>query len=398
MLNSWRSERSPGLSRARLATALVFLAFGTVVGTWTSRIPSIKVGLDLTDSQLSVALVAFAIGSITGMVALGRVVDRLGSGPVMTVLVAAQGVLLLLPAFARAPWTLRAALFVLGIVQGTLNVAMNANAVEVQRAWGRPIMSSFHAVFSLGGFLGAAIGGVLAGIGLSASATFGIVCCGSLSVCVVTALWRLRDTRAADGRGSAAQATNAEAPPGLGFVLLLGVLAMFAMVAEGAAGDWSAVYLHTTLGTGPGFAAVAFVGFSIAMMLARLVGDRLVTRIGPVHLVRRSALFAAVVFGVCGLIVGTPASAVIGFAGLGAGLAGLTPQIYSVAGQLTSSGAGRRLSVIVGMGYTGFLVGPALIGFTSSLIGLRGALAIPAVLVLFVAAGASALRTPRTFS
>lgn len=377
-----------------MATALVFLAFGTVVGTWTSRIPSVKAGLDLTDSQLSVALVAFAVGSITGMLVLGRFVDRLGSGPVMTVLVAAQGVFLILPALAPAPWTLSAALFVLGTVQGTLNVAMNANAVEVQRAWGSPIMSSFHAVFSLGGFLGAAIGGVLAGAGLGALATFAIVCCGSLSACVVAALWRVRGTRAADVPGGAARATNPAAPSKQNVVVVLGLLAMFAMVAEGAAGDWSAVYLHTTLGTSTAFAAAAFVGFSIAMMLARLVGDRIVTRIGPVRVVRGSALFAAAVFGVCGLLVGTPVAAVIGFAGLGAGLAGLTPQIYSVAGQLTGSGAGQRLSVIVGMGYTGFLLGPALIGFTSSLIGLRGALAIPAVLVLIVAIAAGALRTP----
>ncbi len=169
---------------------------------------------------------------------------------------------------------------------------------------------------------------------------------------------------------------------------------MFAMIAEGAASDWSAVYLYTTLSASTAFAAVAFVAFSIAMMLARLVGDRIVVRIGSVQLVRNSALFAAIVFGVCGFLIGTPTSAVIGFAGLGVGLAGLTPQIYSVAGQLTASGAGRRLSVIVGMGYTGFLVGPALIGFTSAVIGLRGALAIPILLVLLIALAAGALRTP----
>lgn len=398
MLNSRFPPRSARLVRARSATALVFLAFGVVVGTWTSRIPSIKAGLGLTNSQLSVALVAFAAGSVTGMVVVGRVVDRLGSGPVMTVLVAAQGVLLIPPALAPALWALSTALFVFGAVQGTLNVAMNANAVEVQRAWGSPVMSSFHAVFSLGGFIGAAIGGVLAGAGVGAVATFAIVCCGSLSVWVVAALWRLRDSRALGAGSNAAGATKAAGPPRPGTVLALGVLAMFAMVAEGAAGDWSAVYLHTTLGTGTAFAALAFVGFSIAMMLARLVGDRIVTRTGPVRLVRGSALFAAVVFGVCGLLVGTPVSAVIGFAGLGAGLAGLTPQIYSVAGQLTGSGTGRRLSVILGMGYTGFLLGPALIGFASTLIGLRAALAIPAVLILLVATAASALRTPAVLS
>jgi len=387
------------LVRARVATGLVFLSFGTVVGAWTSRVPAIKAGLGLTDSQLSAALVAFAVGSVGGMVVLARVVDRLGSGLVMAVLGAVQGVLLVPPALARAPWALCAALFVLGSVQGTLNVAMNANAVEVQRAWGNPVMSSFHAVFSLGGFLGAAVGGVLAGAGLSARATFTVVCGGSLSVCVVAARWRLRDARAAGDRGGGVQATESGVPVRWGLVVLLGLLAMSAMsamVAEGAAGDWSAVYLRTTVGTGTGFAAAGFVGFSVAMMLARLVGDRVVTRIGPVRLVRVSAVFATVVFVIGGLVIATPVSAVLGFAGLGAGLAGLTPQVYSAAGRLTTGGAGRRLSVIVGMGYTGFLFGPALIGFTSRLVGLRAALAIPAVLVLTVAAAAGVLRTPRT--
>lgn len=384
------------LVRARVATALVFLMFGTIVGAWTSRIPSIKADLQLSDSQLSVALVTFALGSITGMVVLGRFIDRIGSGMVMTVLVAAQGLFLIFPALAPAPWSLSVALFILGSAQGTLNVAMNANAVEVEQVWGSPVMSSFHAVFSLGGFLGAAIGGLSAAIGLSVLATFAIVCCGSLAVCAIAALWRLRRAGSADSPASAAEIREPTPPPKESLVILLGLLAMFAMVAEGAAGDWSAVYLRTNLGTTTAFAAAAFVAFSIAMMLARLLEDRIVARIGPAHLVRWSALLAAIAFGICGLVIATPVSAIIGFAALGAGLAGITPQIYSFAGQLNSNGAGRRLSMIVGMGYTGFLLGPAVIGFTSSVTGLRAALAIPAVLVLFVAIAAGALRTPNT--
>jgi fucose permease len=378
-----------------MATAMVFLIFGIVAGAWTSRIPSIKAGLGLTDSQLSVALVAFAVGSITGMVVLGRFVDRVGSGTVMTVLVAAQGLFLILPAVASTPWLLCVALFILGSAQGTLNVSMNANAVEVQRAWGSPIMSTFHAIFSLGGFLGAAIGGVFAGLGLSPFTTFAIVCCGSLAVCVVAAFWKLRAI-SPPGSPEASPVDPTNTVPAKGsLVVLLGVLAMFAMVAEGAAGDWSAVYLHSTLGTSTAFAATAFVGFSIAMMLARLVGDRIVARIGPMLLVRWSAVFAALVFGIGALIIGTPVTAIIGFAGLGAGLAGITPQLYSFAGQLTSAGAGRQLSIIVGMGYAGFLIGPAVIGFASTLTGLRGALAIPTLFVLVVAIAAGALKPPR---
>src|ERR1700716_1759851 len=160
------------LRRGRVATSLLFLLFGTALGTWTSRIPAVKAGLGLSDGSLSIALLAFAMGAIVGMVGLGRLVDRFGSTTIMVPMALGEGVLLVPPAYAPNLATLAVALFVFGAVHGTLNIAMNASAIEVQRAWGRPIMSSFHAVYRVGGFLGSAVGGLFARGNLSAGVTF----------------------------------------------------------------------------------------------------------------------------------------------------------------------------------------------------------------------------------
>jgi fucose permease len=372
--------------RGRVATSLLFLLFGTALGTWTSRIPAVKAGLGLSDGRLSIALLAFAVGAIVGMVGLGRLVDRFGSTRIMVPTALGEGVLLVPPAYAPNLATLAVALFMFGAVHGTLNIAMNANAIEVQRARGRPIMSSFHAVYSIGGFLGAAIGGVFARLDLSAGVTFLAVGGGVVALAVWAALW----------------ATPVHVPPpaepaarsGPRFrydLLFLGVLAMCALVGEGTAADWSAVYLRENLHTTAGFAASAFASFSIMMTVGRLVGDRLAAAWGPVPLVRVCGVLASVGMTVA-LLVGRPIAAVIGFGCLGAGMSCIAPQVYSAAGNRDPARAGRALSQVVSLGYAGFLIGPILIGTASTVVGLPRALEIPALLVLLVAVGATALR------
>ncbi|MFE2719503.1 MFS transporter [Streptomyces mirabilis] len=281
------------LRRARTATCLLFLLFGTALGAWTSRIPSVKSHLDLSDGLLSLALLAFALGAIAGMTALGRLADRYGSTRVMVPMALLEGLLLVPPAYVPDLAALILALFLFGLVHGTLNIAMNANALEVQRAWGRPIMSSFHAVYSIGGFLGSAAGGLFARQGLSAGTTFLSVGAAVILMAVWAAVWALPTT---PGTVAPREDTPAESAghgvirsPELWF---LGTLAMCALVGEGTAADWSAVYLHEDLGSSPAFAAAAFATFSITMTVGRLFGDRLTTRFGPVALVRACGVLA----------------------------------------------------------------------------------------------------------
>ncbi|WP_344509408.1 MFS transporter [Dactylosporangium maewongense] len=374
------------LVRARVATALLFLLFGVTLGVWTARIPAIKRDLSLDDGALAVALLAFAAGAITGMQATGRLVDRFGSRRVMLPVAFAEGLVLIPPAYAPGLVTLAAALFVFGAVHGTLNIAMNANAIDVQRAWGAPIMSSFHAVYSIGGFIGASAGGLFAHAGVGPRTTFTAVAGVTVALAAWSAWWALPDA----GRPSLGTAP-AEARGPVRGVLFLGVLVCCALVGEGAAADWSAVYLRDELDSSAGFAAAAFAAFSVAMTITRLVGDRLTTRFGPVVVVRASGLLAAGGLGAA-LLVGAPVAGVAGFACLGAGMALIAPQVYSAAGDRNPDAAGRALARVVGLGYLGFLLGPVLIGAASTVVGLPGALAIPVLLALFVAATAPALR------
>jgi predicted MFS family arabinose efflux permease len=268
-----------------------------------------------------------------------------------------------------------------------LNVSMNVRAVEVQTAYGRPIISSFHAVYSAGGFLGAGVGGAFAFAGAGVPATFAAV--GVACLCLLT--WADR------WAGPPAQTAAADPVPapassgGTGGIALLGVLVFCCLVGEGAAADWSAVYLRDNLGSSAGFAAVAYAAFSVAMMVGRLFGDRLVAAVGPVRLVRGSGLLAAIGLGAA-LLVGHPVAGVIGFGLLGAGLAGIAPQVFSAAGSRDPGRAGRAIARVAGLGFLGFVVGPVVIGALATVVGLPAALAVPAVLALFVAACAAVLR------
>ncbi|MEU7836037.1 MFS transporter [Nonomuraea sp. NPDC049129] len=377
------------MSRARVAVYLLFFLAGAAVGTWTARIPAIKENLGLSDGRLSLALLAIAAGAVVGMQAVGRLVDRYGSSRVMIPAALLQGVVLVLPAYAANLGTLAAALFGFGVVHGVLDVSMNANAVEVERAWGRPIMSSFHAVFSIGGFAGAAAGGLFAHLALSPAVTF-------LSVGAVIALlaawaaaWALRSRPApvisADG-------VRPGLPKG---ILFLGVLAFCCLVGEGAAADWSSVYLREDLAASAGFAAAGYAAFSIMMTAGRLAGDRLAARFGPVALVRGCGLLAAAGLGLA-LTIGHPVAAVAGFGCFGAGLSCIVPQVFSAAGHRDPAFAGRALARVASIGYLGFLSGPVLIGGIAELSGLPRALAVPALLAAFVALAATALRTRTT--
>ena len=377
------------LRRGRVATSLLFLLFGTALGTWTSRIPAVKARLGLSDGSLSIALLAFALGAIVGMVVLGRLVDRFSSTSVMVPMALGEGVLLVPAAYAPSLVTLAVALFVFGAVHGTLNIAMNANAIEVQRAWRRPIMSSFHAVYSIGGFLGSAVGGLFARGNLGAGVTF-LAVGGLVVVLAVWAAWWALP--GAPMVPTQPEPTDIPAPrTSRHDLLFLGVLAMCALVGEGTAADWSAVYTHENLHAAAGFAAAPFAAFSIMMTVGRLLGDRLAAALGPVLLVRCCGVLASV--GVtAALLINQPFAAVLGFGCLGAGMSCIAPQVYSAAGNRDPARAGRALSQVVSLGYAGFVIGPILIGGASTVVGLPTALAIPALLVLFVAAAASALR------
>jgi MFS family permease len=384
---------SETLRRSRIATALLFLLYGALIGTWTARIPAVKQQLGLSDGRLSIALVGLALGAVTGMQLSGRLVDRYGSRRIMIPAALVDGCFLLPVAVAPSLVTLTAALFAFGVVHGVLNIAMNARGVEIERAAERPIMSSFHAVYSIGGFLGAVLGGATAAAGTGPLGTFAIVA----ALGAVLAWWsRGWSAALADPGGSPAgddgEARARHVP--LSGVLMLGTLALCALVGEGAAADWSTVYLRDSLESTEGFAAAAFAAFFIAMTAGRLTGDRLAARFGAVRLVRGCGLLAAAGLGTA-LLIGHPVAGVIGFGCLGAGLSCVAPQVFSAAGHRNPQRPAQAIARVASIGWLGFFAGPVLIGGAAEAFGLPVALSIPVLLALVVAVAAGALRPAR---
>jgi predicted MFS family arabinose efflux permease len=368
--------------RARLAVHGLFLLAGMAIGTWTARIPAIKEHLALSDGRLSLALLGIAAGAIFGMQIVGRLVDRYGSRRVMIPAALAQGAVLVLPAYAPGLPALAFTLFLFGMVHGSLDVAMNANAVEVEHLYRRPIMSAFHAVYSVGGFAGAAAGGLFAHAGVGPGPTFLVTGVALTVLAVLSARWALR--------AAPDPVRHQRGPAKIPGVLFLGVLAFCCLVGEGAAADWGSVYLREDLASSPGFAAAAYAAFSLMMTAGRVAGDRLAARLGPVRLVRRCGLLAGTGLAVA-LLAGQPVAGVIGFGCFGAGLSCIVPQVFSAAGHRDPARAGQALARVASLGYFGLLSGPVLIGGAAELLGLPRALAIPAVLALFVALAAAAL-------
>ncbi|MFD1120378.1 MFS transporter, partial [Sphaerisporangium aureirubrum] len=372
------------LRRARIAVYLLFLTSGVAVGVWTARIPALKERLQIGEGELSVALLAIAGGAFIGMQIVGPLVDRLGTTRVLTPVAFAQVLVLLLPAAMPSLWTLIAALLVFGAVLGMLDVSMNANAVQVERRHGRPMMSSFHAVFSIGGFLGAAQGGLFAYAGIGPWTTLAAAAAALTVPVVLAARWVLRVGPEPRRPGARGRVRVRE-------VLFLGALAFCCLVGEGAAADWGSVYLREDLGGSQGFAAAAYAAFSITMTAGRFAGDRLAAWLGPVTLVRCCGILAGAGLG-AGLLAAHPVAAVAAFACFGAGLSCTVPQVFSAAGNRDPARAGQALARVAGLGYLGMLAGPVLIGAISEVVGLPAALAVPAVLALFVAVTAGAVR------
>jgi MFS family permease len=373
--------------RARAAVTSLFLAHGFLFGTWVARIPAVQDDLDLGEGELGAALLFLTLGAVLAMPVAGWIVAREGSRATarQTVVVFAA----LLPGIALAPSLLLLALALLlfGAAAGSLDIAMNAHGVEVERRYARPILSSFHAGWSFGGLVGAGVGALAAwaGIGLLPHFT---------AVAVVIGVSGLLASAALLPAG----ADRPESPPRFARpprqLLALAALAFCGLFAEGAAADWSAVYLAGPLDAGAGLAALGFAAFSVAMAGFRLLGDRLTTRWGPVALMRRGALVAGGGLAAA-LLIGHPVAALIGFACMGAGLAAVVPVAFRAAGSLAGVPAGGGIAALTTVGYTAFLVGPPVIGFAAEVAGLPLALGIVVILLGVLAALAAEAKPAR---
>ncbi|MCX8999269.1 MFS transporter [Rhizobiaceae bacterium BDR2-2] len=361
---SGQLSRSGLFSAGRIGVSLLFLANGFATGSWAPKIPEFAHRLSLNEGALGVMIMIFGIGSLLMMPMAGAAVARLGSGRVSLLCGLALTPMLLLVTVAPERIGAAVAMFLFGGFIGAMDVAMNANAVTVEKTMRRAIMSSCHAFWSLGGLIGAALGGYLIeALGIRGHAVFATVAVGLL----IVAAWPLlnRDDKPA-GAGEQREPLRLPMTP---LPWLIGMIALFAMIPEGAMLDWSALYLRNELGASVTVSGFAYAAFSLTMAAMRFAGDFVRDRFGPVRTLRASAALGMVGLFVAGLASDTTV-ALIGFAIAGIGIANMSPIIYSAAGSIPGVPSGIGLSVVTTLGYSGILFAPSIIGFIAAHSGL----------------------------
>lgn len=401
---------------ARVATFVYFSLCGTLMGTWVVNIPAIEERVDISHATLGGLLVLLGLGAFLGMQVAGPLTDRLGARLVVPATGVLCSVALVLPGLPRDPWSLAGALLVFGFCNGCLDVAMNAHAVHVEKAYGRPVMSAFHATFSVGGVLAALVGAATASAGLgpaagmTAMAILGVVTALASARALLPSAPATADTSpatadsvtattgsapATTGTGSAPDTEHAPAPARRGTsgrIWILAVLALLVMLCEGAANDWSALHLKDVLGAPASTAAFAYGTFAATMTIGRLLADRLVARFGSMAILRHGAATAGV-----GITIVTVSpwiwAAFAGWALFGLGLSGCVPQLFSAAGHADPTAAGANVSRVAGLGYVGMLAGPAVIGWLTHLVALNHAFVLLILLCAVTAVAAGILRT-----
>jgi len=379
----------PSNRRLWLAVSAVFALGGSLLGVWAARIPAIAQRHDLDSGTLGLVLLCLAAGAILAFPLAGRWADRAGAAGVTKRLAVLYTLSLIPVALAPNTLCLVIALFVFGAMHGGMDVTMNAWAAEVERHIGRPVMSSFHAMFSLGAGLGGASGY------LAARAEMGIVPHFLLAGTAFAALAFVLVIRGPwhSPRGTAQQSAPVFAIP-TGPLLPVGIVAFCAMLGEGAVTDWSAIFLVLTTGASEAKAALGYTLFSAAMVVMRLLGDRATRAFGPVLSTRLAGTTAAIGI-LCAVGFASLPAALLGFTLMGIGYAVIMPLALSRAANDPTLPAGAAIARIATLGYGGLLLGPPVIGFIAGVSSLRAAFLVLACLsiLMIVLAGTMAQRS-----
>jgi len=358
----------PSVLGSQLAVASLFGALGFSYGTWTSRLPAIKANLGLSTSQVSVVLLFAALGSIFSFPVTAAALHKLGS----------RGASLWsggLVAFGLAPtWAVACAVMCLyGVLASTMDVAMNAQGVEVERATAVPVMSRLHAVFSLGTMAGAFFASTVTTFTTSVPLHFVVAAAIVLAAVMLPRAGLIADAKAVD------PGTRSFALP-RGAALLIGAMAFLGMIAEGSMVDWSTLYLKERAGASQQVAPLGIASLQGAMLVTRWFGDRARVRWGTRKLLFGGSLIAGVSLAVA-LIVGGIVPALVGFALFGFGVATVSPCVYAAGARE----GGVALAAVMTLGSLGFLVGPLVIGAVAQATNLSWGMAVVAAAAIALA-------------
>ncbi len=368
--------------RARLATMALFFIAGMMYASWGVHVPTVRDRFALSPALLSLALLAVAIGSIVAMTTNAKWIARVGTrtaclagGIGMSVFGA---LILVAPSYAL----LIVVLMLFGFSMATLDVAMNAEASAVEIAFGRPIISMLHGMFSIGGLAGAALGGIALSAGMAPSlhlALASLLCAVILVIACPAVLPHVPHAESGQGRSG-----NRWRSPTL---WMLGAIALVSLIAEGAMYDWATVYMRDVVAASPAFASAAYAAFSGGMAAGRFAGDFVRARFGAPQLVFASASFACV--GMLGaLLLPEPVPALVGFTMMGLGLANMMPLLFAAAARVAGISPAEGLAHVAGLAYFGLMFGPVVIGAVAQAAGLPVGLGIVALCAAIVAVAA----------
>ncbi len=371
---------------------VVFVVHGLLFASWTAHIPHVKAALGLTDGTLGFALLGAPVGSVCAMMAAAYLLPRVGSRLVVQVALVgycAAGPIVGLVANLPA---LFAALFAWGAFQGTLDVAMNTQAIAVERSSKQMLMSGLHGGWSIGSFAGAGIGALAVGAGITLTPQLLVL--GTLILLAAGLLTTGMLPDAADQPGTSAEASGPDGSPVAeraasrwsGGMLLLGAIAFAGMLCEGATADWASVYLSGPLHASGLVAGLGYTTFCLTMLTVRLCGNRLLTRYRPDRLLPTLAAVAGVGFAGA-LLIGNTVVALVGFACLGIGLASIVPAVFSAAGRIPGLHPGTAVATASACGWAGFVLGPPVIGHLAAVASLPLALGLLPILIAFVVIG-----------
>lgn len=357
----------PALSdaRGRWAVGAMFLVNGFLMGSWAPQIPFMIPRHGISEFALGLLILLFGAGAISAMTWAGGLINHYGSRKIVMATASVACVSLSLVVFAPSVPLAALALVLMGASTGTMDVAMNANAVEVERRLNRAVMSASHGFWSFGGFVGGGLGGV-------AIARFGVLPHAALSsAAALAALWAFAPSLVTEAHHDAHVADKPKfAWPKSPAIFVIGFMALFSMIPEGAVLDWAALYSSKELQADVATSGLAFAFFSGAMALMRFLGDGLRNRFGAAKTMRVSGAIAA-----AGMLAGGLAPnvglAVAAFALAGLGIANMVPIAFSAAGNQPGLSPGAGISMVTLIGYSGILAAPSSIGFVADHIGFR---------------------------
>ncbi|MBS1706817.1 MAG: MFS transporter [Armatimonadetes bacterium] len=362
--------------REQIATRIAFLVAGLLVAAWAPMIPLVKARLGLDEAQLGSLLLFVGIGSVSTMPFSGGLAGHFGCRKVIIAAATVAAVALPTAATASSSWVLGAALFAFGAGIGTLDVVMNIQAVMVERASGRAMMSGFHGLFSIAGIFGAGLVTGLLYLAWGAGPS-------AITISVITTLLIFGFQRGLLPYGNEEPSTGFAFPKGM--VLLLGTLCFILFMAEGSVLDWGGVLLHEAHKVPKDTAGVGYIAFSITMTVGRLAGDKIVLWLGRFRVLLFGGLLAS-----AGYLIASWSphwiGSVAGFALVGAGASNTVPVLFTAAGNQKDMPTNLAVAAFTTMGYAGFIVGPAAIGYVAKAASLSLSLTGLALLLIGVAA------------